>query len=261
MMDATRRPQSALVLGGASEIAAAALRIWARGPLRIVHLGVRDPDRPPPIAAELTAGGCQVATFRFEATEPVIDLSRITKAFDGTGDIDVGLLTFGVLGDQGTIEEDPAQASQIVTINATATITTSLLLAREMKKQGHGVIVLMSSVAGQRPRRDNYVYGATKAAVDAHARGLSAALVGSGVEIVLIRPGFVHTKMTEGLAPAPFSVTAERAGASIVRAVQRRQAVAWVPWMLGPLLFVLRLLPEGLWRRLVGRVTERPPPE
>jgi len=257
MMDAAGRPQSVLVLGANSDIAAAALRVWAKGPLAAAYLGVRDPADSPGIAGELTAGGCEVLVFRFDAAQASSHLPELSAVLDRSGDVDVGLIAFGILGDQRELEEDPSSAERLMTVNATATIVASLALAKEMKKQGHGVIVVISSVAAQRPRRDNFVYGASKAAVDAHGRGLAAALEGSGVEVVVVRPGFVHSKMTEGMADAPFAVSAERAARAIVKAVRLRRTVTWVPWVLGPLFAVLRLLPEAVWRRLAERQAAR----
>ena len=257
MMDATGRPQSVLVLGANSDIAAAALRVWAKGPLAAAYLGVRDPADSPEIAGELTASGCEVHIFRFDAAQASSHLPELSAVFHRAGDVDVGLIAFGILRDQGELEEDPASAELLMTVNATATVVASLALAKEMKKQGHGVIVVISSLSGQRPRRDNYVYGASKAAVDAHGRGLAAALEGSGVDAVVVRLGFVRSKMTEGMAEAPFAVSAERAAESIVKAVRLRRTVTWVPWVLGPMFAVLRLLPEAAWRRLAKRLAAR----
>ena len=115
------------------------------------------------------------------------------------------------------------------------------------------MIVVLSSVAGVRPRRSNYVYGASKAGLDAFARGLREGLRPTGVKVVVVRPGFVRTKMTTGLAPAPFATDPGTVASAIVAAAARgRSGVVWVPRLLGPLFGFFRLLPGPIWRRVAG---------
>jgi decaprenylphospho-beta-D-erythro-pentofuranosid-2-ulose 2-reductase len=113
-------------------------------------------------------------------------------------------------------------------------------------------MVVLSSVAGYRVRRANFVYGSAKAGLDAFALGLGEALRGTGVSAHLVRPGFVHTKMTEGRPPAPFAVGPDRVATDIVRGLERGQAVIWSPPLLGWVFPALRLLPQSAWRRLPG---------
>jgi decaprenylphospho-beta-D-erythro-pentofuranosid-2-ulose 2-reductase len=126
-------------------------------------------------------------------------------------------------------------------------------LAPALIEAGSGVVVVISSVAAARARRSNFVYGASKAALDSYAQGLGDALAPHGVRVVVIRPGFVRSKMTEGLEPAPFATTPEVVGEAIAKAIDDdRSHTVWVPRILGPLLGVLRAAPRPVWRRIAG---------
>ncbi len=119
-----------------------------------------------------------------------------------------------------------------------------------MREAGHGTIVILSSVAAIRPRRANFVYGAAKAGLDAFARGLADSLAGSGVRVVLVRPGFVIGRMTEGLPAAPLSSTPAQVGAAVAAGLAGPADVIWVPQSLRLAAVVLRLIPRPLWRRM-----------
>jgi short-subunit dehydrogenase len=123
-------------------------------------------------------------------------------------------------------------------------------LATRMRRQGHGALVVFSSVAGIRVRRANYVYGSAKAGLDGFAGGLADALAGSGVRLLLVRPGFVIGRMTAGMHPAPLSSTPEQVAAATVAALRRGRGEVWVPPLLRPMFAVMRVLPRALWRRL-----------
>jgi decaprenylphospho-beta-D-erythro-pentofuranosid-2-ulose 2-reductase len=110
--------------------------------------------------------------------------------------------------------------------------------------------VVLSSVAGERVRKSNFVYGGSKAGLDGLAQGLGDSLVGSGVDVIIVRPGFVHTKMTEGMSPPPFSTQPEAVATAIIGALRRRTPVVWVPKVLRPVMAVTRHLPRPLFRRL-----------
>jgi NAD(P)-dependent dehydrogenase (short-subunit alcohol dehydrogenase family) len=119
-----------------------------------------------------------------------------------------------------------------------------------MRAQRAGTIVVLSSIAAVRPRKANFVYGAAKAGLDAFARGLTDALEGTGVRVVLVRPGFVIGRMTAGMSAAPLSSTPEQVGAAVADAVAGSRAQVWVPRSLGPFAMLLRLLPRPLWRKM-----------
>jgi len=125
-------------------------------------------------------------------------------------------------------------------------------VAAHLRRQGHGGIVVLSSVAGYRVRRSNFIYGSAKAGLDGFASGLGEALRGTGVTVQVVRPGFVRTKMTAGRPAAPFAVGPERVASDIVRGLQTGRAVIWSPGVLKWVFTILRLLPQALWRRVPG---------
>jgi decaprenylphospho-beta-D-erythro-pentofuranosid-2-ulose 2-reductase len=141
-----------------------------------------------------------------------------------------------------------------MTVNATASIVIALEIAKRMREQRHGTLVLLSSVAGLRGRRDNFVYGSSKAALDVFGEGLRQAVETDGVHVVVARPGFVRSRMSAGIKPAPFSVSTEASAAAITRGVAAGRRVVWVPPILAPIFWILRLLPHAMWRVIVDRV-------
>jgi len=155
-----------------------------------------------------------------------------------------------MLAAQDTLDHDPLAAGRLVEASFTGHVTTLLAAAARLRAQGHGTIVVLSSVAAIRPRRFNYVYGAAKAGLDAFARGLADALHGTGVRVLLVRPGFVTGRMTRDMPPAPLPTTPAAVGRAVASALAGRAAVVWVPPQLGPVAAALRLVPRPLWRRL-----------
>jgi NAD(P)-dependent dehydrogenase (short-subunit alcohol dehydrogenase family) len=155
-----------------------------------------------------------------------------------------------VLGDQSLAEQDPAHAVAVVHTDYVAQVNVLTMLAKVMRAQGAGQIVVFSSVAGARVRRANYVYGSAKAGLDGFASGLADALHGSGVHLLLVRPGFVIGRMTEGMTPAPLSSTPEQIAAAVVKGLQNRAGPIWIPRALRPAAFVMRLVPQTIWRHM-----------
>jgi decaprenylphospho-beta-D-erythro-pentofuranosid-2-ulose 2-reductase len=249
VIDAVGNPQSLLLLGGTSEIAlATAERYLTRRPLRVV-LAARPSPRLDAAAARLDRAGATVLTLPFDAAEIASHPETIEKAF-ADGDIDVTLVAFGVLGDQEKAWTDHRSAVELVQVNYTGAVSVGVLLAQALQRQGHGALVALSSAAAERPRRSNFCYGSSKAGLDAFYTGLTEALRPCGIRVCVIRPGFVHTKMTAGLKPAPLSVTPQQVAEVIVDAVAGGREQAWVP---GPMRFVmsaLRHLPRPIFRRL-----------
>jgi decaprenylphospho-beta-D-erythro-pentofuranosid-2-ulose 2-reductase len=139
---------------------------------------------------------------------------------------------------------------ELATVNYTAAVSVGVALAERLRAQGHGSIVALSSVAGERARRSNFVYGSTKAGLDAFYTGLTEALRADGVGVTVVRPGFVHTRMTEGMRPAPLATTPQKVAARVVAAVRDRREQVWVPAPLRGVMSVLRHLPRPVFRRL-----------
>lgn len=251
MKDALGEVQTVLVLGGTSDIARATCRRLAAGRARRIVLAVRDVDRATEVVAELRAAGTtDVQTIGFDATDYAAHDAFVTEVFERCGDIDLVLVAFGVLGDQETAEHDAAAARTIVETNFTGAVSVMIPIAERLRAQGHGTLCLLSSVAGERVRRSNFVYGASKAGVDGFAQGLAAALVGSGARVMIVRPGFVHTKMTEGRTAAPFATTADAVADAILSGLARGAEVVWAPSALRFVMSALRHLPTRVFRRL-----------
>ncbi len=254
MRDALGEVQSVLVLGGGSDIGRALCTRLARGRCRTVVLAGRPEDGMEAVAeAVRSAGATTVEIVHWEATDPQGHDRVVDDVFDRFGDIDLVYVPAGILGSQEAFDADPAFAATAVDINLGGVVAVCLAVARRLRAQGHGSIVLMSSVAGVRARKDNYVYGATKAGLDAFGQGLGDALVGSGVRVMVVRPGFVHTKMTEGMDAAPFSTTPDKVASLIVDGLATGKEIVWAPPVLRFPFAVFRLLPRALWRRVAER--------
>jgi decaprenylphospho-beta-D-erythro-pentofuranosid-2-ulose 2-reductase len=251
MIDAVGNPQSILLLGGTSEIGLAVVEAFASDrPMRVV-LAARPSDRLDAARARLEARGCAVETLPFDAEALDTHTDVVHKAFAG-GDIDVALVAFGLLGDNEKAWTDVSYAARLAQVNYTAAVTVGVAVAERMREQSHGSIVAFSSVAGERARRSNFVYGSTKAGLDAFYSGLTEALRPHGVGVTVVRPGFVHTRMTEGLKPAPLSTTPEAVAAITVDAVRRRRELVWAPAPVRFVMSVLRHLPRTVFRRIPG---------
>ena len=249
MRDALGRVQSILLVGGSSEIGLAILRRIPRSPGAVVRLA--GPDRPDleRVADDLRTDGVgRVEIVDFDACEGGDRSAVIDAAF--ADEPDVVIVAAGFLGDQATAERDPAAAARIVEINFSGLVPILIAAAQRLRDQGQGTLVVMSSVAGERPRLANFVYGSAKAGLDALARGLTASLAGSGVNVVIVRPGFVTTRMTAHLKPAPFAATPDRVAEAVAAALARGSRTIWVPGILRWVMLVLRHLPETVFRRL-----------
>lgn len=253
MKDALGTVQSVLVLGGTSEIALATVRALVAERTRTVVLAVRDPERSRQEEADLRAAGAEaVELVPFDALDFDSHPGFVDETFERHGDFDLVLLAFGVLGDQAVAERDPEHALNVVQTNFTGAVSVAVPLVERLRAQGHGTLAVLSSVAAERARKANYVYGASKAGLDAFAQGLSDSLQGTGVRVMVVRPGFVHTKMTEGLKPAPFATTPDAVAEAIVAGVRKDADTVWVPAILRVVMAVLRHLPRAVFRRMPG---------
>jgi decaprenylphospho-beta-D-erythro-pentofuranosid-2-ulose 2-reductase len=246
VLDALGRPARILLLGGTSEIGLAILTALRAPRETEVLLAGRDEQRLAAAGKELPYA---VRTLPFDALDTGGHQQLIDAAFD-SGDIDVVISAAGVLARQDTLDGDPLAAARLVETNLTGHVTTVLAAAARMRGQGHGVIVILSSIAAVRPRKANLVYGAAKAGLDAFARGLADALHGTGVRVLLVRPGFVIGRMTEGMSPAPLSTTPAAVGSAVAAALASGDAVVWVPGPLRLLAVAMRLVPRAAWRKI-----------
>lgn len=187
----------------------------------------------------------------FDADDVTTHTAVVERIEAEAGPIDTAVLTFGVLGNQKLAEADPAEVVRIVHTDFTAQASLLTVLANQMRERRVGTLVAFSSVAGQRVRRPNYVYGSAKAGLDGFASGMADALHGSGVDLVIARPGFVIGRMTEGMSPAPFSSTPEQVAEAVVKRIRDGGPVElWIPWKLRVMFFVARFVPRAIWRRM-----------
>jgi NAD(P)-dependent dehydrogenase (short-subunit alcohol dehydrogenase family) len=245
----TSASSTVLLLGGRSDIG---LEIAERlAPGNTVVLAARRSNELTGEIARLTAAGAAaVHTVEFDADALDTHADVLASVARDHGPLDTVVLAFGILGDQAVAEVDAAHAVAVVHTDYVAQVSVLTHAATLLRSQGSGRIVVFSSVAGVRVRRANYVYGSAKAGLDGFASGLADALHGSGVRLILIRPGFVIGRMTEGMDPAPMSSTPGQVADAVVGALKGRRDVVWVPGRLRPVFFVMRLLPRAIWRRM-----------
>jgi decaprenylphospho-beta-D-erythro-pentofuranosid-2-ulose 2-reductase len=243
--------QRVLVLGGTSEIALATVAKLAgeRRGVQVI-LAARPGERRVAATASLESLGMRVTALDFDATDRASYEPAIDSAFEGEGDVDVVMVAFGLLGDQQRAWQDVDAALDLVQVNYAAPVACGVLVAKRMRAQGHGAIIAMSSVAGERPRKSNFVYGSTKAGLDSFYSGLGDAIAEDGVHVLVVRPGFVRSKMTEGLAAAPLSQTPEQVAEVIVAGLAAGRHTVWAPPAMRWVMSGLRHLPRSVFKRL-----------
>ena len=249
MINAVGTPQSLLLLGGTSDIALAIARRYATEHSLRVVLAARPGERRTAAAEELRNLACTVSEVDLEARDFGSHSATVEEAFTG-GDIDVAIVAFGLLGDPERAWREPEVVLELAEVNYTAPVHLGVLVAAKMRVQGHGCIVAMSSVAGERVRRSNFVYGSTKAGFDGFFLGLGEALRDHGVRVLVVRAGFVKSKMTRGLEAAPLAVTPERVAEAVVAAVRDKHELIWVPAPMRAVMSGLRHVPRPIFRKL-----------
>ena len=246
MMNAFDQPQTVLVLGGRSEIARAIVRELASPALRTVVLAQRSAGD-----ADVSGLGAdvEVVSMAFDATDHSAHASFLERVSGLYGDIDIVVQAFGQLGDE-SVNTEPEPAGQLADVNFSGAVSSGLAVADMLKRQGHGVLVVLSSVAGVRTRPSNFVYGATKAGQDAFSTGLGHALHGSGARVMTVRPGFVRSAMTDGLEEAPFACDPSDVAEAVAEGLRKKKSVVWAPGILRFVFTALRVVPGPIWRKL-----------
>lgn len=238
-----------VIFGGRSEIGVELAQRIAGG--RTVVLAARRSDElSAQVAAVRSAGATAVHVQEFDADDTASHAELVEAIETAHGPIATAVLTFGVLGDQARAEADAGHAVAVVHTDYVAQVSLLTVLADTMRRAGGGNLVTFSSIAGVRVRRANYVYGSAKAGLDGFCSGLADALHGSGVRLLVVRPGFVVGRMTEGMTPAPFSSTPAQVAAATAKALAGGRRTVWIPWQVGAIAAVFRMLPGPIWRRL-----------
>ncbi len=250
MDNALGEPQTILLLGGTSDIGLAIVREVLSPGARTVVLACRNVEKGELAAAGLRHGGLAVHVVHFNGSDTASHEQVIADVVAQHGDIDLAILAFAQLGDGAVTSKDVQAASEIAHVNFTGTVSATIAVANRMRGQGHGAIVMLSSVAGERVRAANPVYGGTKAGIDGFAQGLGDALAADGVHMMVVRPGFVHSAMTQGLKAAPFSTTPEQVAAVTAKGLRAGRRTVWAPGILRYVFSALRHVPGPVWRRL-----------
>ena len=248
MKNALGEVQTIVLLGGSSEIGRAIVDALVSPATTTVVLAARRPEAVN--AAGLVREGLTVDIVAFDATESPTHQAFIDDLAARHGDLDVVIVAFGQLGDQRELDNDAGAAAAIVNVNFTGAVSTSVAVATQFRRQGHGQLVILSSVAGERVRKANFVYGSSKAGLDGFAQGLGDSLAGTGASVLIVRPGFVHSAMTNGMKPAPFATTPDAVAEATVKALRAGTRIVWVPGMLRVVFSLFRHLPTPIWRRL-----------
>lgn len=248
MDNALGNPQTILLLGATSDIGVAIAQRLLTPTTRRLILAARDPE-----AIDVAPYGehdVELERVAFDAAAIETHAAFVGGLTERYGDLDVVIVAFGVLGDADELAADATAAAAVAHVNYTGTVSIMTAVAARFRAQGHGRMMLLSSVAGERVRKDNYVYGSTKAGIDGFAQGLHDHLAGSGASVLIVRPGFVHSKMTAGRPPAPFATTIDVVADAAVDGLHSGKRVVWAPGVLRYVFVVLRHLPHVVWRRL-----------
>ncbi|MGH8783300.1 SDR family oxidoreductase [Paraburkholderia sp.] len=239
-----------LIVGATSAIAIACARQWATQGARF-FLVARNGERLEQVASDLTTRGAQLAaSYQLDIDQLDQHAAMLQRCTSELGPLDVVLIAPGTLPDQIACQADPAVAVREFNTNAVSVIALLTPIANALEAQKHGTLAVISSVAGDRGRPSNYLYGSAKAALSAFCEGLNARLFKAGVHVLTIKPGFVATPMTTGLPlPGPLVATADKVGSDIVHAVEKRKDVLYTPWFWSIIMLIIRSVPRLMFKR------------
>lgn len=239
-----------LVIGATSAIAEATARIWAEEGHHLCLIA-RNGERLDAIAADLSVrGAASTAAIVLDLNDMHRHMQVIEEASEALGGIDVVLVAHGTLAVQEACEQDFDLAMKEFTTNALSVFSLLSLLANRFEEQAHGTIAVISSVAGDRGRQSNYIYGSAKGAVTLYLQGLRQRLYKSSVHVVTIKPGFVDTPMTAGFEKGFLWAKPEQVARSIHSAIEKKRNVVYVPWFWQVIMLVIKTIPEAIMKRL-----------
>jgi hypothetical protein len=240
-----------LIIGATSAIAAACARLWAEQGAEFFLVG-RNREKLEQTAADLTARGAIAVTRHcMDATDFAAHPAMLDSCLSAMQQIDIALIAHGTLPDQKACEQDAGVALQEFANNGTSVIALLTLLANQFEIQRCGTLAVISSVAGDRGRPSNYLYGTAKAAVSTFCEGLRARLFKAGVHVITIKPGFVDTPMTQGLPlPAALLATPEQVARRIVKGIERKTDTLYTPGFWALIMLIIRSIPQPVFKRL-----------
>jgi decaprenylphospho-beta-D-erythro-pentofuranosid-2-ulose 2-reductase len=243
-------PQNILILGATSAIAIATMRIYAaRG--ASFYLVARNSEKLSVVAADAQVrGASHVFTRVLNLDEIHQHAELLARAVQKLSGLDMALIAQGVLGDQGEAERDFAAAEAIIRTNFVSVLSLVTSLANYFEQRRSGTIAVISSVAGDRGRKSNYIYGTSKAAVTVLLAGLRNRLDRLGVQVLTIKPGFVASPMTARLKQGILFASPETIARGIVSAIEHRKDVVYLPWFWWPIMAIIRMVPEKIFKRL-----------
>ncbi len=251
MIDANSMPQSVAVFGGGSEIAGEIVKLLAEK--RCEHVVLCGPNfqSMEPIRSQIqSTSSAKVDLVHFDLSQ-IDDIEKVVNnIFSEHGPIDCSIIAGGILGDQSNDESSPIQVAKVATVNYVGPATALTAIRNRYLDQGYGQIIVLSSVAGERVRRSNYIYGASKAALDGFALSLGESLLDKGIYTLVVRPGFVSTKMTEGLKKAPLSQSPVQVAKDVLKAIEEQKELIWTPPAMRYVMAIYRHLPRKIARRV-----------
>ena len=251
MLNAFHSPQSVALVGATSEIGQSILRALPLENLDTCLVAARHPKDAALSLKQILPSRTKLYEIEFQASDTRSHQKVVDRLF-AEGDLDIAVIAIGVLGNDPALDES-TNALDVMNVNYVASGYLMLLIAERMKLQGHGQIMVISSFAQTRPRVDNFVYGSSKAGLDFMARGLNDTLIGTGVSIHILRPGFVRTRMTRLMPEAPFTVNPDVVGKLAVKLLQSGDTVGYAPPILKVIAPVFKLLPQNIFRKLSNR--------
>ena len=253
MIDGTGIPDSVLVLGAGSAIAQSIVSALVDRGTTDVVLAARRPVELEPWLDSLNAAHREVslASVRFDACDVAAHVGFLQAGWSDKRRFDLVLVAFGVMGRSESADPHD-DAMTVATTNYLGAVSILRLVATRMTTQGQGRVVVLSSAAALLPRAGQAVYASTKAGLDSYARGLALELHGSGVDVTIVRPGFVHSPMTRDLSPSPYATTPDDVARDVIRGLERGSAVVWSPPMVRFMTAAARALPPSLYRRAMS---------